>query len=428
MIRSQDDVDDQFDNTMLAEEVFQHMEVKNLIQAVVLYAITCVIVVTFLWFSPTVTYTKESKVSVTGQTREVGLELHLTNLKFYHRSVSWGIRMERTERRITDYIITVNGFIKLKKNGNLVRDFIIDNNAFHLKLLQFQEVFSTGQYNVDEIVANINLISADNYFNEFVYVWVFENYSFIFFHSMIRGIIFLIVCFSLFKFRKTLSQLDCEPTYMQALTSRLSPILALCFFPLPELFNLIGKFNFVRISEYFDFISISFMIVYVVISAWDLPVHNTEEESSKIELYYGASIITIVLLLIPKAIKLFNNELQNFLEHWLQLFIILGVTFSLLFIPDRLKPGTPQLRTCLVHIVFAILPSIFYSFYKATSVARNSKIGLLMHLYSSISFIFVLFMHWPLDPSSSLPSYISLPRESSARSKPDRAVKRVNNL
>lgn len=406
------DSSDQMDNigdTDLALEAFEQMDTRSFIYSVILFAACCIISLLFIWISPSPNLNLEHKIETQSNTKEVSIQLSMKNLKFYHRSLTFLVKSNNKFRAMG---IIVTGFVKLKKNNLVIREFTIENLPLKLFNNKYSQVFSTGKFSVDEIGGYINFISKDQPIQALEYTWQLENSSFIFFHLLLKSVICIIITLMLFKFIRKVDKLESEPTYIQALTHRLSYVFAFCFLPIPEICYFMNIRGFQTLISSFEFVSVITLISYMVISAWDLSVHNADSEPQFIEKLFALAIFLIVVLLLPQTFKIGYGEIQNFLENWLGIFTILVIVFSLTIIPDRIKKQAPEHKVSIVHIAYTLIPTLVYAYFKSTNQKRISICGLLLFIYTAIAFSFILLLHWPEEASEYVTTYITIPKDS----------------
>ena len=404
---------DFFDSSIFCTESFETMSTKNAIMAIVLYCFSTLFLLALVYFSPQILYTTESKIETQKRTKEVGLQIKLTDLKNFHKAVKLGLKTGTSSRRSISVIVT--GTIKLKRYGQVVREFNLESSVFLLSSSKYDFIFNSGNYKIDEIIANVNVYSSDSYFNELFYEWVFENSSWTFFSLLIRSCVCLIIILVIISFSRALPFGEFEPTFMESFTKRFSLLFILAFAPIPELLQFFEIQKLDAILEYYDFISSHLLIAYMIISAWDLSVRNSDKEERFIEKVVLSFIVIMCVLTIPRLIKLNNENIQEFFENWLPLFVLLGISFSLTFVPDKIKSANPEFRCSYLHMFLILPPVLANVFLNGNKEKRISKIGLLSSLLTSLSFVFVMFLHWPQESSENPLLYVSMYDESTSK-------------
>ena len=412
-LKKEDNLDN-LDTSFLCTEAFETMNGKNNLMAAILYVICGLFVFLIVRISPAMTYTKSGFVPTSNHPKSIGLQLKLADLQTTHSSVKLQLFTANVSRAALGVVVT--GFIKLKKYGQTVREFRLDSNSFLLSN-EATTIFDTGHYKIDEVQANIEVNSVDSVFESICFQWVAENASWIYFTLLIRSVVFIMVVSLLVGFKRGLPKQDFEPTYIQSFITRISFILMISFAPVPELLRLFEITKLEPFFDYFDVVSTNLVLAFLIMSAWDLTVHNTDNEAKFVERMTLAVIFVLVVLTIPKGIRFSNEDIQSFLEDWLSLFVILCCTFTLTFVPDRVKKMRPEFACSIVHL-FIILPSILSNIYlRVQEEKRPSKIGLLSALFSSLSFVFILFLHWPQEADGGPSMYIAMERDRPKKSK-----------
>jgi hypothetical protein len=292
----------------------------------------------------------------------------------------------------------------------------LESNAFILSGNP-TTVFDTGYYKIDEIQANIEVNSVDSVFESINFQWVAENASWVYFTLLIRSVVFVMLVSLLVSFRRALPKENYEPTYMHSFISRFTFVFAAAFAPIPEILRFFEISKGEGLFDYFDVVSTNLILAFFIISAWDLTVHNTEREAKFVEKMTLGVVLVIILLTIPNGVKFSDGELQNFMENWLPLFVVLICTLTLVLVPDNVKRAQPEYPGSLIHLFFCF-PSVFSNVYlRVNEEKRPSKLGLLSALLMSLSFAFILFLHWPQEATDSYALYTPMEQDKSKKRK-----------
>lgn len=396
-LQSLTEVAQEVDNVEICvSETYELMDVRSFVRAAVLFLACHALIVVLILISPQAKFKSWKITEVSSKTVELTLALRYTGLKFYHRHVKFGLEsMQQSGKTMS---ILVSGTVKLMKGPICVKPLVIENSQYALLKTKTVEIFQTYNYEITDIIADLDISAIEGEFNYMTLVWSHDNPSWLFFAILARCIMFLV---SLFVFLKLFSQITLLkkkfPTYLHRYILISSFILMVLWLPIPELryFDILTEFS--PILDLYDRLCYVYMFYFITIVCYSMVFKFTADEVPFFKRSAFVCLIVAVVVSLPAAIKFYDPFYQDILELSIPIAFMIVATINLLRFPLQLEPQSSEFSSSFFHLGFSLPCMVLMIFAISTKTERNSKFGVGLSLMNALCFIFLVLLHWPRD-------------------------------
>ncbi|OHT00543.1 hypothetical protein TRFO_07858 [Tritrichomonas foetus] len=382
------------------------MPKKNLLWAAIIYIICGLFFGIIIFISPAPFFIEKKITDTNEKIKELNLAVRYSDLKFYHRSITFGLQSIRNRGK--PLIVVVSGNIKLRYNGKTVHEINIEEHVFKLPIQQIVPLFSSGRLQATDIIADLDITISEGRFKDMYLVWYLENASWVLFVFLVRFSSFLIALFVFLKLSSRILTLkDQSATYTQRFILIISAVFSVLWIPLPELryFDILTSLS--PIFDLLNTMDIAFMIFMINFICWDLVYRFTDNEPQFVRRTVALFIIACLFLSLPKAIKFNDTSYQEILEVWIPLILLMVSTLNLIRFPVYLDWESPEFQSSFFHLFLAVVSIGLTIYAKAFDSERNSRTSILSASMNSITFLFMVLLHWPRDESGFDKQYIA---------------------
>ena len=387
-------------------ETYEMMSWRNFISATLLFILCVILVAVSIAISPQPKTTIIKRPEGTeSRTKELTLAIRYRNLKFYHRSITYGIQSNLHKKNM---LVVVSGTIKFKKNTRVVKELTLEERVIRLFPKTVVPLFSTGRREITDIMADLDLTLTDGSFDDIYTVWTHENASWIFFTILLRSVSFLVALYLFFHlFTRIVQMKKKSPTYTQRFLMVSCLVLAVLWLPLPELRNFDLLHSLSPIISLFENINYATVFYVMNVVCWNLVYRFTDSEIPFIKRATFALFMMCGCLALPRAFKYKDPFYQDILEIWIPTATMLLFVLNLMRFPIYLNSSSPEFTASFIHL-FCTIPAMAIMIYcTATNADRNSKLSVFSTAMNTISLLFLVLLHWPRDEAGDDAQYIA---------------------
>ena len=387
-------------------ETYELMSWKNFVNASILFVFCTILAGIAILISPAPkTVIIKRPEGTESRTKELTLAIRYRNLKFYHRSITYGIQSNLQKKNM---IVVVSGTIRFKKNSKVVKELTLEDKAIRLYPKTITPIFNTGNREITDIMADLDITLTDGSFDSIYTVWSHENSSWIFFTILLRIVSFLVALYLFFHlFTRIVQMKKKSPTYTQRFLMVSCLAFAVLWLPLPELryFDLLKSLS--PVISLFENINYATIFYVMNVVCWSLVYRFTDSEIPFIKRSTFALFMMCGCLALPRAFQYKDTFYQDILQTWIPTATMILFTLNLLRFPVYLQSGTPEFTSSFIHL-FCTIPSMaIMIFVTATNAERNSKVSVFGAALNTISVLFLVLLHWPRDDAGADAQYIA---------------------
>jgi len=386
-------------------ETYEMMSSANLIFAGVLYVFCIALLSVAVYMSPDPKFVQRRITETEARTKELSLAVRYSDLKYYHRSITFALQSTRPRRQ--PMIVVISGSIKLRKKGRTIRDLQIEERVYRLPSMQLVPIFVTNKLEINDILADLEITVTDGQFKDMYLVWYHENSSWIFFSILLRSVSFLVCLYLFFHLFTRIIQLKSKSaTVLQKFLMYMSLLLAILWIPLSELrfFDLLKSIT--PILSLLDSLTSAVLVFVFNVICWNLRFRFTSSEVPFIKRSTFSLIIMCSILAIPKAVQFNDTFYQDIIEVWIPVGLIFTIMINMMRFPLTLESQTPEFLASFLHLFYSIPSISIIIFMMISRSERNSKISVFASGLNTISYLFLVLLHWPRDDAGMDAQYV----------------------
>lgn len=393
------------DAELCVNETFEFMTISNLAWSAGLFLACCLFVGIAIFIAPEPRFVDRRLCEANERTKELNVAIRFSDLKFYHRSITFCLESIRNRGR--PMMVVVSGSVKLRFKGRTTNEVNLEERVYKLPSQEVVPIFTTGRVQMTDIVADLDVTMTEGKFKDMYLVWNLENSSWVFFSILLRAVT-CVVALSIFVYLSTriAALKDQSPAYIHKFILFFAVAFMIVWLPLSELKYFDLLVSYMPMVSLLDTVNLALMMFVVNVMCWDLVYRYSDEEFGFLKKSAFMFVIACGILALPKAIKFNDTLYQDILEVWVPA-IALGITIlNLLRIPLLLDRETPEFQASFLHMVICV-PALALTLYLVLSRSeRNCRLDMFSSAVNTITFLFLVLLHWPRDDSGYDAQYI----------------------